>query len=178
MRTTVRDQRHRVGLARRSRRGDRRHGSRGTVTAKSEPASSSPVVPFICPKQRSTAVANGQQRSAAIAPELCHPCRWAVDGASQACGTHRGWAALGPRTIGNPWSSADNSGKQSRRSEPMPVNRCRSRYRPSGSLKATVSVLSSRRSLQSPSDPQGHLQARQRLDGHWAPASPSQPEGS
>jgi hypothetical protein len=73
-----------------------------------------------------------------MAPELCHLCRWAVDSVSQACGAHRGWAALGPRTIGHPWSSADKSGKQSRRSEPMPANRCRSRYRPSGSLKATV----------------------------------------
>jgi hypothetical protein len=93
---------------------------------------------FMCPKQRFTSVANGYQRSAAMAPELCPPCRWAVDGASQACGAHRGWAAPGPRMIGNPWSSADNSGKQSRRSEPMPANRRRSRYRPSDSLKATV----------------------------------------
>ena len=53
------DQWHRVGLAQRIRRRDRRHGSRGTVTAKSEPASSSPVVPCMCHKQRFTSVANG-----------------------------------------------------------------------------------------------------------------------
>jgi hypothetical protein len=42
------------------------------------------------------------------------------------------WSALGPRTIGNRWSAADNSGNQ------MPTHCSRSRKRPSGSLQATV----------------------------------------
>jgi hypothetical protein len=42
----------------------------GAVATRSKPASSPPAVPPMCPKQRFTAVGNGQQRSAAVAPEL------------------------------------------------------------------------------------------------------------
>jgi hypothetical protein len=51
-------------------------GRAGAITARSEPASSSPAVPPTCPKQRSVAVADGQQRSIALAPNLRH-CRMA-----------------------------------------------------------------------------------------------------
>jgi hypothetical protein len=51
-------------------------GRAGAITARSEPASSSPAVPPTCPKQRSVAVADGQQRSVAVAPDLRH-CRMA-----------------------------------------------------------------------------------------------------
>jgi hypothetical protein len=42
----------------------------GAATATSKPASFSPAVPSTCPKQRFTTVANGQQWSVAVCPEL------------------------------------------------------------------------------------------------------------
>jgi hypothetical protein len=48
------------------------------------------------------------------------------------------WVAMGPRTIGNPRSPADNSGKQTPRSELKQAIHRSSRQRPSSTFKATV----------------------------------------
>ena len=58
--------------SRRHRRRTSRSGRAGAIAAWPEPCSSSPAVPPTCPKHRSAAVANGQQRSVAVASNLCH----------------------------------------------------------------------------------------------------------
>ena len=64
------------------------------------------------------------------------------------------WATLGPRTIGNRGSPADNSGKQTSRSEQVPAHRRRSKERPFGSLKATVPRLTIQASERGPRPPE------------------------
>lgn len=72
---------------------------------------SSPAVPSACPTRRFTTVANGQQRSAALVPELHQ--RPSTGSRSVLSSRYSSrWSVLGPHSVGNPWSSTGTSGQR------------------------------------------------------------------